>query len=173
MAKPKAVPKPQRPVEHVIAAQSQNYVVNFFTDKGHTVTPLPHDYGTDLLVETFDQLGHVENGFIRVQLKAGKQLRYSRDGSYISFTLEAKHCHLWIEEEYPVFLIVYDSHRKTAYYLYVQEYFAQADKPKHDAVTIAVRVPVKNKFGKRAVDYMQGRKAAIHALMKGKIKHEA
>ena len=173
MAKPKPDPKPQRPEEHVLASQSQDYVVKFFTDRGHTATPLPHDYGTDLLVETFDEAGRVENGFIRVQLKASKKLRYSKDGAHISFTVEAKHCRLWIEEEFPVFLIVYDAWKRAAYYLYVQEYFGKANKPKKNAATITVRVPVKNKFGKRAVDYMQGRKAAVRAMMKGKIKHEA
>jgi hypothetical protein len=173
MAKPKPVPKPQRPEEHVIESQSENYVLKFFTDKGHTATPLRHDYGTDLLVETFDEAGHIENGFIRVQLKAGNKLRYSKDGSYISFDIEAKHYHMWIEEEFPVFLILYDAHKVAAYYLYVQEYFGKAKKPRKDAKTITVRVPVKNKFTKRAVDYMQERKAAVRAQIRGKIKHEA
>jgi hypothetical protein len=173
MAKPKPVSRPQRPQQHVIASQSQDYVVKFFTDMGHTATPLPYDYGTDLLVETFDENGRVENGFIRVQLKAANKLRYSKDGSFISFSLETKHCRLWIDEEFPVFLIVYDADQCTAYYLYVQEYFGKARRPKKNAATITVRVPQKNKFGKKAVEYMQGRKAAIRAMMKGRIRHEA
>lgn len=147
----------------------------FFIDKGHTATPLPQDYGTDLLVETFDRNGFAENGYIRLQLKARGRLKYSRDGAYVSIPIETKHYFLWIEEDYPVFLVLYDAQTANAYYLYIQEYFSDSmvKKPKKNAKSVTVRVPVKNLFTERTVDYMQDREAAIRNQIKGKIKHEA
>jgi hypothetical protein len=165
--------RPKRPREHVLASQSQNYVEKFFIDKGHTATSLLQDYGTDLLVETFDKNGYPENGFVRLQLKARRSLRYSKDGRFISFDIEAKHYRLWTGETYPVFLVLYDAQNGAAYYLYIQEYFAgNIKKPKKNAKQITVRVPIENKFTAKTVDYMQERKASVQRQIKGKIKHE-
>jgi hypothetical protein len=115
MAK-KNLHKPRRTHEHIIASQSQDYVEKFFIDRGHTATPVPLDYGTDLLVETFDKNGFAENGFIRLQLRARSNLKYSKDGTYISFDVAAKHIRLWLDEDYPFFLILYDPQKVVAYY---------------------------------------------------------
>ena len=50
----------------------------FFIDKGHTVDFVA-DYGTDGVVNTFDENGFAEGGDIRLQLKASDNLRYSKD----------------------------------------------------------------------------------------------
>ena len=166
--------RPRRTPEHVIASQSQNYLEKFFIDKGHTATPLLHDYGTDLLVETFDKNGYAENGYIRLQVRARSKLKYSADGTAILFAIEAKHYHLWIDEDYPFFLMLYDARNVAAYYLYIQQYFAHGTKrkPKKTAKKVAVRVPVENIFTEDTVDYMRGLKAAIQEQIKGKVKHD-
>ena len=63
----------------------------------------------------------------------------------------------------PVFLILYDAEKARAYWLYVQAYFSseKTRKPKDDARTIAIRVPVKNRVTKRTVAYMRKKKAAL------------
>jgi hypothetical protein len=48
------------------------------------------DYGTDLLVNTFDEQGYAENGDIRIQLKASDGLKYSKDKTFISLQIEGK-----------------------------------------------------------------------------------
>jgi len=68
----------QRTREHIIASQSRNFVEKFFIDKGHTVDFVA-DYGTDGVVNTFDENGFAEGGDIRLQLKASDNLRYSKD----------------------------------------------------------------------------------------------
>lgn len=169
MAKKKPASGPQRTREHVIASQCHYYVEKFFIDKGHTVDHPKEDYGIDVLVNTFDTDGYAEGGNILLQLKASDNLRYSKDGLYVSFPVETKHYEFWMKQTMPVFLIVYDAQKVKAYWLYVQAYFKSRKKPKKNVATITVHVPVAHQFMEATVDYMQDRKAAI---TEGKVEHE-
>lgn len=153
---------PRRTREHVIASQSHNYVEKFFIDKGHTIDYVT-DYGTDAVVNTFDENGYAEGGDIRLQLKASDNLDYSADGEYISCSIDVSHYHYWMKQVYPVFLVLYDAQRVRAYWLYVQAYFASSGgkRPRKNAQSITVRVPTKNRMTSRAVDYMRNVKARI------------
>jgi hypothetical protein len=163
VAKKRSGSGPRRTREHIIASQSHNYVEKFFVDKGHTVDRPANDYGTDVLVNTFDEHGHAETGDIRIQLKASDNFKLSKDGAHISFKIDVRHYHYWMQQVMPVFLILFDAKKVKAYWLYVQAYFTKdkSRKPKKNAGAITVRVPVKNEFTERTVDYMRERKAAI------------
>lgn len=167
--------RPRRTHEHVIASQSHNYIEKFFIDKGHTVARPPEDYGTDVMVNTFDQNGYAENGDIRLQLKGRSKFTYSKNGSHIRFQIEAKHYDLWLNEPYPIFLVLYDASKIIAYYLYLQECFTAgfARKPRAKATWMTVRVPVANAFTEQTVDYMRERKAAVLHQIRGRITHES
>lgn len=169
MAKKKTASGTRRTREHIRASQSQNYIEKFFIDKGHTVDRPALDYGTDLLVNTFDENGYAEGGDIRIQLKSGDTLDYSKDGTFISYTIEAKHYHYWKAQRMPVFLVLYDAGETKAYWLYLQSYFSAGHKPSKNAKTMTVRVPVQNEFTEQTVDYMRERKNAIVAI---EVKHE-
>jgi hypothetical protein len=172
VAKKKA-PGPRRTREHIIASQSRNYVEKFFLDKGHTVDRPAEDYGTDLVVTTFDEQGYEENGVIRIQLKASDGLKYSGDGTFISFTIDVKHCSSWTRTSMPVFLVLYDASARKAFWLYVQEYFGAepSRKPKRGAKSVTVRVPVANEFTEATVDYARQRKERILRQLEGRVKH--
>jgi hypothetical protein len=169
VAKKKAASRPRRTREHIIASQSHNHLEKFFIDKGHTVDRPTEDYGIDLFVSTFDEDGYAEPGNILFQLKASDNLKYSDDGSFISFKVETKHYDYWMKQPMPVFLILYDAIKTKAYWLYVQEYSATTKKPKKNAETTTVRVPVANEFTAETVDYTRGKKAAILEL---EVEHE-
>ena len=159
----------RRTRDHIRASQSQNYIEKFFIDKGHTVDRPAHDYGTDLLVNTFDEYGYAEGGDIRIQLKSGDTLDYSIDGTFISYGIEVKHYHYWKAQRMPVFLVLYDAGKTKAYWLYLQTYFAAGNKPKKNAATMTVRVPMQNEFTEQTVDYMRERKNAIVEI---EVEHE-
>ena len=169
----KNAPRPRRTREHVIASQSRNYVEKFFIDKGHTVDRPAEDYGTDLVVTTFDEQGYEENGEIRIQLKASDGLKYSGDGTFISFTIDVKHYSSWTRASMPVFLVLYDARARKAFWLYVQEYFGPGPsrKPKRGAKSVTVRVPVANEFTEATVDYARQRKERILRQLEGRVKH--
>jgi hypothetical protein len=63
----------------------------------------------------------------------------------------------------PVFLVLYDARKVRAYWVYVQAYFSSDEvrKPRANAKTVAIRVPVKNRFNRRTVEYMRKKKAAL------------
>jgi hypothetical protein len=148
-------------------------VEKFFIDKGHTVDR-PTDYGTDILVNTFDEQGYAENGDIRIQLKASDGFKYAKDGLCISFEIDVRHYHLWRRELMPVFLILYDAKKTRAYWLYMQEHFATATarKPGKKAKSVTVRVPLRNELTAQTVDYMRERKAAILQQLEGEVRHD-
>ena len=170
MAKKKGASGPRRTREHIIAAQSHNYVEKFFIDKGHTVDRPSEDYGIDLYANTFDGDGYPEAGSIPLQLKASDRLRYSTDRSYISYSVEVKHYEYWMKQTMPVFLVLYDAKDRRAYWLYVQTYFARRKVPvMASGATITVRVPTANELTESAVDYMQDRKAR---MLESEVAHE-
>jgi hypothetical protein len=70
--------KPRRTRQHVIASQSRHYVEGFIIDKGYTADRRRDDYGYDLIVETYDEDGHIENGEVRIQLNMVKRVTYAK-----------------------------------------------------------------------------------------------
>jgi Domain of unknown function (DUF4365) len=164
--------RPRRTKEHINASKSHNYIEKFFIDKGHTVDRPGADYGYDVLVNTYDAEGYAESGEIRVQLKASDEFEYVEKGTFISYKISIKHYNLWMGEVMPVFLILYDATQNRACWVYIQEYFSDpTKKPKAKAESLRIRVPVANEFTDSTVDYARDRKAAIFALLEGKVTH--
>src|SRR6476620_11209808 len=134
-------PRKQRTREHVIADLSVHQAEGFILEEGYTAQRLGSDYGYDLAMFTFDEQGYVEPGLVLFQFKAAEAL--SVVGSDFVFDLDIRDYNLWMVEEMPVILILYDATRKRAYWLSVQKYFsADATRlPRKDAKTVRVRVP--------------------------------
>lgn len=160
------VRRPRRTRQHVIASLSHNYVERLILLRGHTASRRTEDYGYDLYVETYDQDGYVENGEIRIQLKATNRLADLRRGGALGVDIDARYYELWVNEPMPVFLIVYDARETRAYWVDIGRYFTadSSRRPRLGARTIRVRIPVTNEFTEETVDYMRGRKAEILAL---------
>lgn len=163
--KAKLGPTKKRTRKHIIASQSLNHVEKFVYDKGHSAERVESDYGYDLIVSTYDDDGYVEAGFILLQLKATDVVDTTRYAPYIRFTISTKDHRLWMEEGYPVFLIVYDATNRKAYWLYLQKYFQDDESrgPKAGATTVTVRIPAANELSEATIDYMRARKAAFMA----------
>jgi hypothetical protein len=157
--------RPRRTREHIIASQSYNYIEKFFIDKGHTVDRPGEDYGYDMTVSTFDDQGYLENGEIRIQLKASDSLRYVKKKTFIAFPITRKHYELWTNELMPVFLILYDAQVKKGYWLHVWKYFDSDPslKPTTGVQTITLRIPVVNEFTETTVDYARKSKSEVLA----------
>jgi hypothetical protein len=67
------VPGKQRTREHVIAALSVNFVERLVLKCGYVVQRPAPDYGYDLRLETFDELGNLEAEHVPLQLKATEE----------------------------------------------------------------------------------------------------
>jgi hypothetical protein len=148
-------PRKRRTRQHVIADLSVHHVERFILEEGHTCQRLGSDYGYDLIVWTFDDQGYAEPGALYVQVKAAEHLHKSRT-SYL-FDLDVRDYNLWLREELPVILVLFDATRRRAYWLAVQEYFkAHPDRqPKHGAKRIRVRVPERQLVNRNAVAKMR------------------
>jgi hypothetical protein len=165
-------PRKQRTRQHVIAAQSANYVERFVIDEGHTVQRLEHDYGYDLNLITYDEQGYVEPGSVYMQLKAAETLEAS--GTDFVFDLDLRDYNLWMLELMPVVLVLFDASRRRAYWLYVQRYFRQdpSRQAQKAAKTVRVRVPRRQAVSRRAVAIMRRFKQEIVDRLSGVIHHD-
>src|SRR6266853_2260927 len=110
MAKSIIGPRKRRTREHVIADLSVHHVEGFVLLEGHTAQRLEKDYGYDLFLFTFDEDGYAEPGVVRLQLKAAVSLP-SIGADYV-FDLDIRDDNLWMAEELPVILILYDATRR-------------------------------------------------------------
>lgn len=168
MTRHSPAPRKRRTRQHVIADQSVNHVERFIIDEGHTTLRLEKDYGYDLLLFTYDDRGYVEPGFAFVQLKASEALQ--RSGADYVFDLDIRDYNLWVTENNPVFLLLFDATRRRADWLYVQQYFEEvlSRRPKRGARTVRVRVPKRQAVNRRAVALMRACKQAVVATARGK-----
>src|SRR5258708_16361384 len=116
-------PRKRRTREHIIADLSIHHVERFILEEGHTVQRLGSDYGYDLIVWTFDDRGYAEPGAIYAQLKAMETLK--ENGSDYVYDLDIRDYNLWVREENPVILILFDAIRRRAFWLPVQRYFRE------------------------------------------------
>jgi Domain of unknown function (DUF4365) len=148
-------PRKRRTRQHVIAYQSVNYVERCIIDCGHTALRTQMDYGYDLVLSTFDEQGYAEPGAAFLQLKASETLKLS--GNAYVFDLDVRDYHLWIRERMPVFLVLFDSSRRRAFWLHVQRHFRKdtALRPRKGAKTVRVRVPGRQAVTPKAVAKMR------------------
>jgi hypothetical protein len=134
-------PRKQRTREHVLADLSVHHVEGFILNAGHTAQRLSSDYGYDLLLLTFDEDGYVESGVVWLQLKAAETWRPVK--SHLVYDIDIRDYNLWIVEEMPVILVLYNASRNRACWLDVQGYFHDepSRRPKKGAKSVRVRIP--------------------------------
>jgi hypothetical protein len=173
MIKPLPKPRKRRTRQHVIAAQSVNFVERFVVDAGHTAQRVEYDYGYDLLVSTFDEEGFEEPGLIYLQLKATDTITMSASGEEVVFDIAVADCNLWTAETMPVVLVVFDAQKRQGWWLYVQRYFADepARMAKKGANSVRVFIPKRQRFGRRTMAAMRAWKGAILEQSWGKIDY--
>lgn len=108
--------------EHVIAAMSLHHVAYIVAKAGYALDIPIADYGVDGLITTFDTNGNIESGAISLQLKATDHLGTRSDGR-IAVRLDLRDIDFWLENFFPVIVVMFDARSETGYYLIVQEYF--------------------------------------------------
>lgn len=151
MARQTFAPRKQRTRQHVIADLSINYVERIILEAGHTAQRLNPDYGYDLVLFSYDDLGFIEPGFAYVQVKASETLETA--GIDYVFDLDIRDYNLWRLERVPVILILFTASRRRAYWLCVQNYFSQdtVRQPKRGTKSVRVRVQQRQPVTRKAV----------------------
>jgi hypothetical protein len=167
MARPLGNPRKRRTRQHVIADQSVNHVERFIIDEGHTTLRVEKGYGYDLILCTYDEQGYVEPGVTCLQLKATESLRAV--GTDYPFDLDTRDYNLWMLEEFPVILILFDASRRRAYWLDIHRYFGDhpSRRPEKGKKSIRVHVPVRQVVNRRAIAKMRALKWERRAQLMG------
>lgn len=148
-------PRKQRTRQHVIADLSVHHAEGFILEEGHTAQRFGSDYSYDLNMRTFDAEGYVEPGVVYFQLKASDALQAV--GSDYVFDADIRDYNLWIREDMPVILVLFDAARKKACWLWVQRYFDDdpAREPKKGAKSVRMRVPKRQIVNRSAIKQMR------------------
>jgi hypothetical protein len=174
MARKPVAKRKRRTREHVIADLSANHVERHALLCGFAVQHVTHDYGIDLWISTFNHLGEVENGEIRVQLKATDHLKVVSGGQFTTFQVEREDLHHWLLEPMPIILVMYDAPTEVAYWLYLQAYFKS--QPGFDfnkiKTKVTVRIPTANIVDQAAMRKLAEYRNAILAQMEGMVHHD-
>ena len=134
---------------HVIADLSANFLERVVLEQGHVAQRTVHDYGIDHKIYFFDENGRIENGEVSVQLKATDSPRYLRRTGHVSITLSARDLAHWLEEAFPVILVLYDAKRDVAFWEYVQRAYGAA---RLSSATQSLRIPLTQRLDRTAVE---------------------
>lgn len=167
------ITRKRRTREHVIADLSVNHVERQILLCGHTVERVRADYGFDLFMSSYTDQGEIENGIVRLQLKASDTLRFTKDRQNVALTISRSDLLLWVLEQMPVTLVAYDAKTEVAYWLYVQRHFERRGgfNPFAAGKTVSLHIPTANVLDEEAVGKISGFRAAIHS-QQGVISHD-
>jgi hypothetical protein len=108
----------------VLADLSINHVERQVLLCGFSVERTQRDYGYDLTLVSYNKAGEIEPGLVYMQVKATDQLPWLAGGKQMSWPVSRRDLRLWLQEAYPVVLVIYDGRKEQAYWLSLQEYFA-------------------------------------------------
>ena len=95
--------------------------------------------------------GEIENGDIRVQIKATDRLKAASGRSAIAVRLEWRDMVYWLNEPLPVILVIYDARADQAWWVYLNETVREEGRRAHTGATLTVRVPRGNVLDSKAI----------------------
>jgi hypothetical protein len=155
-------PRKQRTRQHVIADQSVHFVEGFILEEGHTAERLLRDYGYDLTMMTFDEEGYAEPNNVYFQIKASELLKAAA-GRYV-YDIDIRDYNLWIHEQIPVVLVLYDATRRKAYWQDIKRYFFRDGirGPQKGAKWVRVSIPESQAMSREVIAELRRRKSEGH-----------
>lgn len=156
--------------QHVLADLSINFVERQVLLCKFSVDRVQHDYGYDLTMSTYNDAGEIEPGAVYIQVKATDQLPWVAGGKTISWPVSRRDLKLWLEETYPVILIVYDGQKDKAYWIHIQPYISDHHTAELFAggETINVHIPIVNRLNRRAIQEIVRSKNDLQKQLRGK-----
>ena len=88
---------------------------------------------------------------VYIQVKATDRLPRLAGGKTISWPVSRRDLKLWLQETYPVILVVYDGQKDKAYWIHIQAYMSDRRTPELFAGgdTISFHIPIGNRINPR------------------------
>jgi len=136
---------------HIISDLSINHVDKRVLECGWTVQRFNPDYGLDLLMTTFNRRGEIENGDVRLQIKATDSIKVDTRRAAIAVRLEWRDMIYWLNELLPVVLVVYDAKSDKAWWLHLNETLRVEGRQGRARAKLTVDVPLANVLDRSAV----------------------
>jgi hypothetical protein len=136
---------------HVIADLRINHVEKQIPRCGWTVQRFSPDYGLDLRMTTFNRRGEIENGDVRMQVKATDSIKKVSGRAAVAVRLEWRDVVYRLNEPLPVILVLYDARADRAWWLDLQEAVRMAGRQARGGARLTVRVPQANVLTSKAV----------------------
>jgi hypothetical protein len=136
---------------HIIGDLGVNYAERRILECGWTVQRFNPDYGLDLLMTTFNRHGEIENGDVRLQIKATDSIKVIPRRKVIAVRLEWRDMVYWLNEPLPVILVVYHAKSDRAWWLYLNDALREEGRKAPAAEKVTVSVPTANVLDKKAV----------------------
>ena|ERR1700722_19767228 len=161
----------RRTREHVVSDLSVNHVERQALLCGFSVERIRSDYGIDLIMQTYNRVGEVENGRVLFQLKATNQLKISRDGHSVLCRVDKADLRYWLGELMPVVLVHYDAKQDVAYWVDVQEHLHGWQDPSGMSTQTTLALPRSNVLDRKAMKAIARKKNAVLKQMKGGRHH--
>lgn len=153
----------RRTREHVIADLGVNFVERAVLECGYSAERKRADYGIDLLMDTYDSRGEVENGQIKIQVKATDAIARTA-GEAVTQRVRVADLKAWLFDKEPVVIVVYDARADVAYWLDVQRYARATTLDIGHVKTVTLQIPVVNIWTRDAVRQLRAEKNRLEDL---------
>lgn len=116
--------KKRRTRQHIIEGLGLNHIEKHILISGNVLRRFSeYDYGYDGMIETFNELGERQNQLFMVQLKSTDVIQQSPQNNGFIVDLSRQDLELWLENDFPVLLVLYDAQKEVAYFTDLQTYF--------------------------------------------------
>jgi hypothetical protein len=147
----------RRTRSHVIEDMSFNFLEYKVLQRNHMLArSTQREYGWDATLYHFASSGEIENGQVRIQLKATDRIDETK--SHVSCRVSTKDLHYWYweEQQIPFVLVLYEATRQRAFWISVRqhmEYLGIDLDPEQQ--TVDLRLPWANRVNVRTIDLMR------------------
>jgi hypothetical protein len=136
---------------HIIADLSVNHVEKRVLQCGWIVQRFSPDYGFDLMMTTFNRRGEIENGDVRLQIKATDSIKMIARRQAIAVRVEWRDRVYWLNEPLPVILVIYDATTDCAWWVYLNQALRAEGRAGAKTAKLTISVPLANVLNTDAV----------------------
>jgi hypothetical protein len=135
----------------MIADLGINHVEKRVLQCGWVVQRFSPDYGLDLLMTTFSGRGEIENGDVRLQIKATDSIKIVSSRNAIAVRVEWRDMVYWLNEAFPVILVIYHAKADRAWWIYLNETLRDERLAATTTANFTISVPLANVLDTKAV----------------------
>ena len=112
--------------QHIIEDLGLNHIQRQILLSGNILRRFSeNDYGYDGMIDTFNERGEAENLSFKIQLKSTDNIHLSLQKEGFSIDLSKRDLELWLDNVYPVLLILYDAQGEITYFVDLQTHFKE------------------------------------------------